>query len=46
MYAQVVVDVLSRQVDKPFTYAVPAGLSPALGMRVRVPFGKRELNLF
>ena len=44
MYAQVVVDVLSRQVDKPFTYAVPDGLSPALGMRVRVPFGKRELT--
>lgn len=43
-YAQVVVDVLSRQVDKPFTYAVPDGLSPALGMRVRVPFGKRELT--
>ncbi len=43
MYAQVVVDVLSRQVDRLFTYQVPQGLSVRPGERVYVPFGKREL---
>ncbi len=42
MYAEIIVDIASEQVDRVFTYAVPDSLSIVPGMRVRVPFGSRE----
>ena len=42
MYAEIIVDIASEQVDRVFTYAVPDTLSVVPGMRVRVPFGPRE----
>ncbi len=40
MYAKVIVDLLHSEVDRVFEYAVPEGLSPDVGFRVRVPFGR------
>ena len=42
MYAEIIVDIASEQVDRVFTYLVPDTLSIVPGMRVRVPFGPRE----
>ncbi|MBQ6255981.1 MAG: primosomal protein N', partial [Clostridia bacterium] len=42
MYAEIIVDIASEQVDRVFTYAVPDTLNILPGMRVRVPFGPRE----
>ena len=42
-YALVIVDINSEQVDRRFTYAVPAGMDLAVGERVTVPFGPRRL---
>ncbi len=39
MYAQVIVDIAVSEVDRLFTYRVPAGMSVSPGWRVRVPFG-------
>ena len=41
MYAQIVLPIAHKNVDKPFTYAVPAALQAqlTLGMAVYVPFG-------
>ena len=48
--AQVVVDVPTMQVNRPYTYKIPARLSHQVqvGMRVIVPFGKgkREVQGF
>ncbi len=46
MYAEIIVDIASEQVDRVFTYSVPDGLSLLPGMRVRVPFGPREKEGF
>ncbi|MBQ8137229.1 MAG: primosomal protein N' [Clostridia bacterium] len=42
-YAQVIIDIASEQVDKLFTYRIPAGLEGRIGegFRVKVPFGPR-----
>ena len=42
MYAEIIVDIASEQVDRVFTYAVPDTLTIMPGMRVRIPFGPRE----
>ncbi len=42
MYAEIIVDIASEQVDRVFTYLVPDTLRVEPGMRVRVPFGPRE----
>ncbi|MEG6615235.1 primosomal protein N' [Peptococcaceae bacterium 1198_IL3148] len=43
-YAEVVVEVPSRQVDRPFHYRVPESLQPlSVGSRVLVPFGNRTI---
>lgn len=44
-YAEVIVDVPTQQTDRPFTYAVPNDLQDSItrGMRVKVPFGVREV---
>ena len=42
MYAEIIVDIASEQVDRVFTYLVPDTLHLEPGMRVRVPFGPRE----
>ena len=42
MYAEIIVDIASEQVDRVFTYLVPDTLRMEPGMRVRVPFGPRE----
>ena len=46
MYAEIIVDIASEQVDRVFTYAVPDTLSLQPGMRVKVPFGPREKEGF
>lgn len=39
MYAKVMVDVAHSNVDRLFTYEIPAGMNIAPGQRVLVPFG-------
>lgn len=48
MIAKVIVDVPSRQTDRPFDYEVPIEMQPWLevGSRVGVPFGGRVLQGF
>lgn len=48
MIAKVIVDVPSRQTDRPFDYKVPAGMESwiEVGSRVGVPFGPRTLQGF
>ncbi|MFD1955057.1 primosomal protein N' [Paenibacillus thailandensis] len=48
MIAKVIVDVPSRQTDRPFDYAVPRDMEPWIepGSRVGVPFGGRVLQGF
>ncbi|OMF37519.1 primosomal protein N' [Paenibacillus sp. FSL H8-0548] len=48
MIAKVIVDVPSRQTDRPFDYEVPAALEEwiEVGSRVGVPFGGRVLQGF
>lgn len=46
MYAEIIVDIASEQVDRVFTYRVPEGMRLQSGMRVRVPFGLREKKGF
>ena len=46
MYAEIIVDIASEQVDRVFTYRVPDGMKVQSGMRVVVPFGPREKEGF
>ena len=46
MYAEIIVDIASEQVDRVFTYRVPDGMKVQPGMRVVVPFGPREKEGF
>ena len=46
MYAQVIVDLSSSEVDRLFTYAVPSEMWPQPGQQVEVPFGPRTLEGF
>ena len=41
MYAEIIIDIASEQIDRVFTYRVPEDMRLAPGMRVRVPFGPR-----
>ena len=47
-YAQIIVDVPTMQTDQPYTYAVLENMidSLLLGMRVTVPFGRRNVMGF
>ena len=42
MYAQVIVDIVHENVDKPYTYRIPEGMDIQVGHRVHVPFGRQE----
>ena len=42
MIAEVIVDISNSEVDRVFDYEIPEDLSLTRGMRVIVPFGKRE----
>ena len=46
MYAEIIMDIASEQVDRVFTYEVPDGMALRPGTRVRVPFGPREKEGF
>lgn len=48
MYAQVIVDVSSKQTNRPFDYAIPLALREwvQIGSRVGVPFGPRNVQGF
>lgn len=44
-YAQIIVDVPTMQTDQPYTYVIPEEMIDQIlpGMRVTVPFGRREV---
>ena len=44
MVAQVIVDVVHTNVDKPFSYEVPGEMALSEGTRVRVPLGRRMVD--
>ncbi len=46
MYAGVLIEIKAKAVDKIFTYKVPSSMHIEIGMRVLVPFGKRNLEGF
>jgi len=48
LYADVLVELKAKQIDKTFTYLVPENLSTKveIGKRVLVPFGKQKLEGF
>ena len=46
MYAEVLVEIKAKAVDKTFTYKIPEDLNVLVGMRVLVPFGSRKLEGF
>lgn len=46
MYAEVLVEIKAKALDKTFTYKIPGGINLEVGMRVLVPFGKRKLEGF
>ena len=46
MYAEIIVDIASEQVDRVFTYRVPEGMTLQPGTRVQVPFGRQTKEGF
>lgn len=44
MIVEVIVDISNGEVDRVFDYEVPSSLTLTQGMRVSVPFGKREIE--
>lgn len=46
MYADVLVEVKTKDLEKMFTYRVPNSMVLSPGMRVLVPFGKRNIEGF
>ena len=46
MIAQVIVDVVHTNVDRPFSYLIPEGMEVEQGSRVSVPLGKRRVDGF
>ena len=46
MYADVLVEVKTKDLEKMFTYRVPDSMVLSPGMRVLVPFGKRNIEGF
>lgn len=47
-YVGVIVDVATQQTNRPYTYRVPEELTTVVapGMRVEVPFGRRQVQGF
>ena len=46
MFAKVIVDIATSQVDKVFDYEIPKDMEAKQGYRVLVPFGKRQIEGF
>ena len=48
MYAQVIVEISAKAVDKMFTYQIPKNMKDIIkiGARVKVPFGHQSLEGF
>ena len=46
MYADVLVEVISKGTNKTFTYNIPSNMKALIGMKVKVPFGKRIIEGF
>ncbi len=46
MFAEVLVEIKAKAVDKTFTYKIPDGMKLQIGVRVLVPFGPRKLEGF
>lgn len=46
MYAEVLVEIKAKAVNKTFTYKIPDGINLEVGVRVLVPFGKRNIEGF
>ena len=47
MFAEIIVDVLSSEVDRVFDYDIPLILADLqIGDRVLVPFGNRKSNAY
>ena len=46
MYAEVLVEIKAKRIDKTFTYSIPSNLNVQIGVRVLVPFGKQKLEGF
>ena len=44
LYAEVIVDIHNRKVDRAFHYSIPHGLNPEVGSRVIVPFNNRTVE--
>ena len=44
--ADVLVEVVAKTTDKTFTYRIPKDMKAEVGMRVLVPFGKRNIEGF
>ncbi|HWJ03430.1 MAG TPA: primosomal protein N' [Verrucomicrobiae bacterium] len=44
LFAEVIVDVHNRKVDRSFHYSLPEHLHPEIGSRVIVPFNKRNVE--
>ncbi len=46
MFAEVLIEIKAKAVDKTFTYKIPEGMHVQIGVRVLVPFGNRKLEGF
>ncbi len=46
MYAEVLVEIKAKAIDKTFTYIIPQNMHLEKGERVLVPFGKRNIEGF
>ena len=46
MYANVLIEYSAKAVDKTFTYVIPKSLNVKVGMKVKVPFGSKNINGF
>lgn len=43
-YCEIIVDILSANTDKTYTYRVPEGMALQVGCRVKAPFGGRAIE--
>lgn len=43
-YCEIIVDILSADTDKLYTYRVPEGMALCIGSRVKAPFGGRSVE--
>lgn len=46
MYASVLVEIISKNINKTFTYEIPNNMNVQIGIRVQVPFGKQIVEGF